>query len=360
MPEAPSSPEPPLVFSRRAARITLGVLLTAALAMCVLILRPFAGPMVTGAVMAVAFYPLHRRIKQRVKRPSAAALLSTLLVAIAVLGPISYVITMVVGELRAAYQALGPGGVGAGANRLWEVLEGPLDAAGGWFGMTGADLRAAAILRLRDAGGSLLSQGVSLIGTLTGGVINTFVVVGTLFFGLLYGGRIREQILVYSPLGLRRTDHLLKSAIEMIEASFYGVIAVAVAQGALVAAGVWVAGLGSPALWGLVGAAGSVIPFVGSSLAWLPAAGLLFLQGSVGWGLFMLIWGVAVVGMVDNVIRPLVLAARRPISPLLIFVVILGGLQAFGVIGILLGPVTLAVTLALLRILREEMGTLPE
>jgi predicted PurR-regulated permease PerM len=148
----------------------------------------------------------------------------------------------------------------------------------------------------------------------------------------------------------------LNTVHDMVMASFYGVIAVAAAQGFLCGLGAWTAGLPSPALWGVAAAIVSVLPLFGSALVWLPAAAVLFIQGSTGRGVFMLIWGAVLVGTIDNLIRPWVVVARLPVHPLVVFVAMLGGVETFGLMGILFGPVILAVTMALFRMLREEMG----
>jgi predicted PurR-regulated permease PerM len=148
----------------------------------------------------------------------------------------------------------------------------------------------------------------------------------------------------------------LSAVREMVMSSFYGVIAVAAAQGFLCGLGAWIAGLPSPALWGVAAAIVSVLPLFGSALVWLPAAAVLFIQGSTGRGVFMLIWGAVLVGTIDNLIRPWVVVARLPVHPLVVFVAMLGGVETFGLMGILFGPVILAVTMALFRMLREEMG----
>jgi predicted PurR-regulated permease PerM len=141
-----------------------------------------------------------------------------------------------------------------------------------------------------------------------------------------------------------------------VMASFYGVIAVAAAQGLLCGLGAWIAGLPSPALWGVAAAVVSVLPLFGSALVWLPAAAMLFVQGSIGRGVFMLIWGAGLVGTIDNFIRPMVVMTKLPVHPLAVFVAMLGGVEAFGLLGILFGPVILAVTVALFRMLHEEMS----
>jgi predicted PurR-regulated permease PerM len=99
----------------------------------------------------------------------------------------------------------------------------------------------------------------------------------------------------------------------------------------------------------------SILPLFGSALVWLSAAAMLFVQGSMGRGVFMLLWGAALVGTIDNFLRPLVVMTKLPVHPLLVFVAMLGGVEAFGLLGILFGPVILAVTVALFRMMREEM-----
>jgi predicted PurR-regulated permease PerM len=100
----------------------------------------------------------------------------------------------------------------------------------------------------------------------------------------------------------------------------------------------------------------SILPLFGSALVWLPAAGVLFVQGSMGRGVFMLVWGAALVGTIDNFLRPLVVRTKLPVHPLIVFIAMLGGVEAFGLLGLLFGPVILALTLALFRMLREEIG----
>jgi predicted PurR-regulated permease PerM len=149
---------------------------------------------------------------------------------------------------------------------------------------------------------------------------------------------------------------MAEAARAMLVASFYGVVSVAAAQGILRGLGAWIAGLPSPALWGLATSATSVIPVFGSALVWVPASITLLTQGSVGYGIFMLIWGALLISQVDSLVRPWVLIAQVPMNGLVIFITLLGGVQAFGLIGIFMGPVILAATLELLGILREEIG----
>src|SRR4029453_79343 len=131
-----------------------------------------------------------------------------------------------------------------------------------------------------------------------------------MYFALRDGRAIYQQVLEHSPLGLLRTARMGETARGVLVASFYGVVAVAVAQGVLCGLGAWIAGLPSPALGG--GGTGGclVIPLVGYGLVWLPAAIVLFSQGSIGYGIFMLIWGGVVISNIDNFVRPWVLTTQ--------------------------------------------------
>lgn len=340
----------------RVAWFTLAVLLCGAVYLCFLVLRPFIEPLLYGIVAATLAYPLHQRLAARLNRPSLAAFLTTLIVVVAFVGPMAFVISVVVRELREGYQALGPGAAGEGASRLWQALEAPLSRVAGWLGTDSAALRQQIGERVGSGSAAVVRQVINIAGATGGGIINAVVALMALFFSLRNGRTMYGQVLANSPLGSARTDRMGDAARGMMVASFYGVVAVATAQGVLCGLGAWIAGLPSPALWGFATAACSIIPLLGSALVWIPAAIVLFAQGSIGYGIFMLIWGTVVISNVDTLVRPWVLITRVPMNGLVIFITLLGGVQAFGLIGIFLGPVILAVALELFGILREEIG----
>jgi predicted PurR-regulated permease PerM len=355
----PASPKPP-EGSPRGVWVTLAILLAAAGYFSFLVLRPFAGPLTAGAVLAVLFFPLHEWILRRIRRPSLAALLSTAIIVVAFLVPLVFVISIVVQELRDVYQTLTPNGVNSSLERMWASLERPLDTVAAWFGTTGEEIRASITGRLQELWSTAFRRVVAVVTAATGGAISVFIAIGTLYFALRGGGEAYAWVIERSPLGPQRTRRLGDAAHQMIVASFYGVIAVAATQGVLCGLGAWIAGLPAPALWGLAAAGASVLPLFGSALVWIPGAIYLFYQGSIGWGVFLLIWGAVLVANSDNVVRPLVLMTRVRANALLILIAILGGMQAFGLAGILFGPVVLAVTMALLELLREELKGVDE
>ena len=332
------------------------VLLAVAVGLCLLMVWPFAATIIGAGVLAVVYYPLHVRLRRRLTEPGLAALLSTLFLLIAFLVPLTLLVTTVLQELRAAYQALAPGVVEQGASRIWAAFDRPLATAGTWLEMEPSDLRSLLATRLQEAGSAVLGSTIAMLGAAGGGAVRIVIGIGTLYCTFRYGDRLYHEALALSPLGLRRTSTLLNAVHQMVMASFYGVIAVAAAQGLLCGVGAWIAGLPSPSLWGVAAAVVSILPLFGSALVWLPAAGILFVQGSMGRGVFMLVWGAALVGTIDNFLRPLVVRTKLPVHPLIVFIAMLGGVEAFGLLGLLFGPVILALTLALFRMLREEIG----
>jgi predicted PurR-regulated permease PerM len=304
---------------------------------------PYLEALLAGAALATLFYPLHLRILRHITRPQLAALVSTIIVIVTVIVPIVFAVTAIVRAIRQ--------GSTAGADDLWRTL----DTLAARFGLAPGELQTMAQERLQEAGATLLRGSLSAATAAGGGILQFIVIIGAFHFSLLNGIWLHEQIVQHSALGRRRTETLLDAIHNMVRASFYGIVAVAAAQGTLLAIGAWIAGLPAPPLWGLATMVVSVLPLIGSALVWIPGSIVLLAQGKVGLGLFFLAWSAGLVANADNIVRPMIVMAALPVSGLLIFIAILGGIQAFGIIGIFIGPVTLAVGQELFRMLREEV-----
>jgi predicted PurR-regulated permease PerM len=148
----------------------------------------------------------------------------------------------------------------------------------------------------------------------------------------------------------------------MITASVYGVVVIAILQGTLGGIMFAILGLPSPFVWGVVMTVLSTVPLAGSALVWAPAAAWLFVTSQYGRGITLLVWGVFVIGMIDNLLRPRLVGRRTQMHELSIFFSVIGGLGLFGMVGLLLGPVVLAITYALLDVLfgGREDNTAPD
>jgi predicted PurR-regulated permease PerM len=182
--------------------------------------------------------------------------------------------------------------------------------------------------------------------------IASFVfVVFALFLLLREGPRIITVILDLLPFERRRSEAVLFQIRDVVHASMHGVVVIALAQGALSAVMFWLVGLPSAALWGAAAVVTSVIPMLGAAAVWAPAA--IYFAATHEWGraIVLAIWGTAVVSSIDNFLRPRLVGDRVGLSELAMFFALLGGVRAFGLVGIVLGPAIFATITEIVKVL---------
>jgi predicted PurR-regulated permease PerM len=189
------------------------------------------------------------------------------------------------------------------------------------------------------------------------GALNALVALAIMLFLLFFFLRDGEQMLATAvrliPMRPARRGELVDHVAAVTRAVVFGSLLTALVQGVLVGIGFALVGLPSPVVFGAIAAVASLIPFVGTALVWVPAVGVLVLQGRWVAALVLAVWSVAVVSSADNVVRPLFISGRAQISTLPVFLGLLGGVTAFGPIGLVVGPVVVALTLTLLRFAEE-------
>jgi predicted PurR-regulated permease PerM len=340
---------------KQAAVIFLMVLAAVAFYLCYLIAKPFLGPVLIAVMLAIVFHPLHARIQLFFRRPSVAAAISTSLVLLIVTIPMVILGISVSRELRVVVQSLreqswSQGGLSPYLAQWGESL---LRRLGNYVNVSQLDPHAALLRWAEQASRYLLSIGAAALTNVVSFFLDTVVVFFSLFFFFREGKSIRQGLSAMLPLNPNQTEKLFTGISETMIANLYGGLAVGAAQGILAGLSFWVLGLSAPILWALVTGLASLVPVVGSALVWGPASILLILSGHWVKAVLLLIWGAAVVGQVDVVVRPYVVSAHVKVHTLLVFFALLGGVDAFGIIGIFVGPVILSVTLAVLDILRR-------
>jgi predicted PurR-regulated permease PerM len=170
-----------------------------------------------------------------------------------------------------------------------------------------------------------------------------------LFFFFRDGDAMAERAWGLIPLDPKRKTRLNQHLQEVTRAVVFGTLITALVQGALLGVGFWITGLTSPLVFGVLAAVASFIPFVGTALVWVPAALYLLAQGVAWKTIFLVAWSALVVGSADNVLRPMLVSGKARMGTLTVFFGVLGGLAAFGFIGLFLGPVILALVLTLIE-----------
>ncbi len=320
-----------------------------------LVAQPFITPVIVAILFAVATYPVFQFFFKAVGNRGGAALITTTVVLIALLAPAVLTINALVTEITAFYRDLStqPAGTASWSEYLGRVAEAPLAWVERKTGVSRDQLRSTAIDRLQVVSVLLLGWSKSLAFNITGTVFNAFITLFTLFFLLRDGPALLLDIGGLLPMDPKRYSSLLKTISDSIIANVYGVFAVAIAQAILGAIGYWIAGLPNIVLWSAMTALFSMIPIAGAVVVW--GIGVIYLLLTSHWGsaLFLLVYGTLVISMADNIVRPLVLSGRVKLNTLMVLFSLLGGVQAFGIVGLFVGPVVVSVAIALVRMLSE-------
>lgn len=332
-------------------RVLLGLFLLLLGAAVISVLAPFIVPMLWAGILAFAAWPLYLYfLKVMGNRSLPAALLLTLLISALVVLPVIWLLFLLRAESGQLVEHI-----------VTELASGRIrpPAFIATLPLVGADLAAwlssvlAEPLRLRQALkmhlGDLDSHALMLLGGLGKNLAKLAFALFSLFFVFLHGQSMAQQIrtVLISLLG-DRADGYLNTVALTTRAVVYGIVLTALVQGAVAGLGYWVAGLSAPATLAAVTVMLAMIPF-GTPVVWGSAAVWLLFTGETAAGVGLLLWGVLVVSWVDNIVRPLVLSEVVDIPFILALFGVLGGLAAFGMVGLFLGPVILAVALAVWR-----------
>ena len=320
--------------------------------LCWVMVRPFLAVLTWAAAFALLVHPLHARLERRT-RPNAAALLSVCIVAILIVAPALFISQRLFAELSSALRAVGTdmNSIDLHAKlqqypRMANILESL---------QTKLDLDQ----QIRTGTGLVAGK----VAAWVSGSVWLFTQFFITFLTLFYFLRDRAALLGFFrrliPLPTREIDDIFDRIGKTVNASLYGNLLVKLVQGFLGGIMFWILGLPAPALCGAAMALFAVLPVMGTAIVWLPVAILLALSGSWIKAAVIASWGALVVGLIDNLLYPLLIAGELRFHPLAVFFAIFGGLLAFGVAGVVLGPVILAITVVLLEIweAREERRT---
>ncbi len=348
-------------------RVLLTVITLLAIGAMMLILWPFLTAIAWALCLGAATRRPYNAMVRRIRRPRIAALVMVLLVPVALILPLFLVGGMLVEEVKTfdleEIVAHVERGLAAGGEQ--STLRPRLDKIAEFLGYDGFEAMSDAL----KANSRTIVQRV-LGGSFTRGVLNVLfapfvflfgfvVMLITLYFVYCEGGRLRDVVIDVSPFAESETDGILENLRGTTSAALLGGVLVALIQGALGSVAFVLCGLDAPILWGLVMAGASLFPFGGTAFVWVPAAVYLFVTGSTGWGIFLVVWGLAIVGTADNVLRPWILSrtGASDVHPMMLFFAIMSGIGLFGISGVVFGPLLLALVTTVLRLYRDRAGT---
>ena len=333
--------------------LVLMVMTVGGLYLCYRMALPFLPALAWALALALLLVPVQRWLEPRLRSRGLAAGILVLLVGVGLLMP-----AMLVGDRMIAEAASGANAINAmtSSGQWRDNLEAypMLAPAANWVERQ---------FDLPDTVNAITSWLTSAVASLAReSVVQVIGMVLTLYL-LFYFLRDRRSILAsiesLSPLDRADTARMIGDIDDTVHATVYGTLIVAVVQGTLGGLMFWWLGLPAPLLWGVVMGLLAVVPVLGAFIVWVPAAIFLLLDGSGGKALILTVWGAVVVGGIDNVLYPMLVGRRLKLHTLLAFVSIVGGLVVFGSSGLILGPVTFAITRLLLQIWNRRK-TVPE
>ena len=332
-----------------------------------LILRPFLKALIWAAILAVLFYPAYAWLVKAFKgKTTLAALTIISLITLVVVLPGIQVIGFLadeVAELVKTVAAL----VNGESLESWK--ENPwIRSLLRWWSMLGiglaqlkfeVDWKKVVVEGAQVSSGAILSQAKGVAQNLFLFVANVLLVLVTLFFFLRDGATFCYRLRRLLPMDPEHQERLFSNIVNAVTAVVHGCLVVGMIQGFLAGLAYWVLGVPYALVWGVVTAFFALLPVGGSTLVTVPASIYLFVQGDIIRGVLLLIWALGVVGTVDNVLKPIFIGSRLKLPILFLFFGILGGLAVFGALGLVLGPVLLALLAALLDLYIEAYGSDP-
>lgn len=367
LPETPdddATPEPSdavrraaLRETRRVERRALGFCTVLALATIIYITRPFGVGILLGLLLAFSSQQYYDRVAQRTRRPALTALAFVLVSAAGLLGVLTGIFSLLI--TRGAVLAegviteLSPGG------ELRDLAE-RTSARLGPFQFKSDEVTA----KLRDAAAELATQAAGMARDIASatmdGLLTLFFALMTLSFILVRWKSLAARAEILLPLRPRYTRTLLEELQRAGRNTLLGTVITGLAQGALAAIGYWITGVPEPAFFGAVTAVASLVPAVGTLLVWVPVGAVLLATGHLAAGVVELCWGgLMVVGVPDYVLRPRLVGGHGGMPSLATFVALFGGVEVFGLAGLVVGPLLMSISISVLRIYAADADERP-
>jgi len=325
------------------------------------ILLVFVSPLLWAAILTLVLYPLQKKIAARLKhRRGLAAGIMTLITLLLVIGPAVTLLFVLVTQAGDLYNGISAFVQSGKLSEAWEkinssffdkVLLSPV--------LSDIDIKGMVAKGVGDLSSGLAAQ--------LGGVLKNFLVFSidivimliALFFFLRDGEGYFHAFIDLLPFTKQQKEEITRKFIDTFGAVINGVFLVALLQGAMTGIGFALFGIPLAVFWGFLAALLALLPFGGAALIWVPGAAYLYLTGSVLTAVLLSVWGLLLVSLPDNFLKPILIGRKAKIPTFILFIALLGGLQAYGFLGLLFGPLVVTLLTALVQIYREEYADKP-
>ena len=343
-------------------KIFFTLLFLVLIAISFLIIKPFLTAVLTGIVFSYIFYPSYLKINKKITNKNFSSLITAVIVILIITLPLFFVLNTISKEAYTTY-----------------LLSRQVATSGQFLECQPADKVICTIPNyladkvddpkikyyfdetIRGATTKITGSISNILFSIPRFMIDLFVMLFVMFFLFRDGKIFVDKIERMLPLGEKHRQHIFRKLNDMTYAVIYGSIIIAVIQGALGGIGFLIFRLPSPLLWGIVMVFAALIPFIGSSVIWFPAALMLIFNGYLDSestliikGILLTLYGIFIVGTIDNILKPKIIGSKGGLHPVLVLLGVIGGLKFLGVIGLVIGPILLAMLVTFIEIYEEE------
>jgi len=321
-----------------------------------LVSEPFLAALVSAAILSIFAFPLHRVSYRNIENANLAAFTSVCLVTLVILAPLGWLIPSFVREALAVLRTVPTVEVLPRAKEFvdYYLAQSPIPLGDFESMLRDVSQRAASVLA---------QQSARFAGNVASWIIDLVVIELSLFYLFRDGREVVQILKEVAPMRAQHRERMMAEVVELISVTISSGFIVSVVQGALSGVVFWLIGIPSPVFWAVISGFLAFLPVVGPWLVWAPAGFGLLLDGHAGRGALLLVLGFVVVSGADNVLRPMLIAGRAQLNALLVFIAVFGGIQAFGFIGVVVGPLVVATAVGLLKgysdSLREQRAKRP-
>ncbi len=300
------------------------------------IVLPYLTAIITSAILAYIFYPVFKKLKEKTKKPHLASILTCTLVVIIILLPILIISNILIQESVGIYNT----------NLIQQVEEFTTKYTSEEFPYSGVLSQV-----IYKAVKYIQASATNLFVALPAGIFSFLIAIYTLYFLFIKGEWLVKQI--KNTIPLREKDKLINNIAKKTYSIVYGLFAIAVIEVIIAAIGFSLLGLSSPIMWSLIIGFLALIPFIGPAIVWVPFAIIELVKGDIYLGTGIIVLGV-ILSAVDTFVRPKIIGAKSNMSPAVVLIGLLGGLQVFGFIGLIIGPLILSTLLEILKLYHED------
>ncbi len=331
-----------------------------------LIIKPFITPILAGVVLSYIAYPLYQRINNILKMRNISSFIACVLVVLIISLPLIFTLNTISKEAYTTYllsrQKLSSGTVLPECKPTEKLICRITNSIA--TKLNEPKTRYHLETTITQATSKVTESISNIVFTIPRLMINLFIMLFVMFFLFRDGDVFVDKIERILPLKMEDRKKVVKRLSDTAYAVIYGSLVIAIAQGTLGGIGFFIFGVPSPILWGLVMMLASLIPYIGSSIVWLPASLMLIINGYIDMetgtmirGLLLIFYGLFIVSTIDNILKPKIIGDKSGLHPVLVLLGVVGGLKLFGFIGVIIGPIILALLVTFIKIYEEEKGS---